>query len=264
MSNALTKVLAPPKKPLQPATTWAQLEQLFRTPVPSDVKWLMDTYGQGKIADFIALRDPRRSGWLPWAAWKISTTATHAATKSELFFPAPNGLFPFATTDNGDELFARGEGEGVVVVSAREPRREDYPGAPSAFLQAILSGDHVCGLFPSDFRPKKARFVEHKPFAVVRMILETATPYEDLAKSFKKHLGKAKSLGATGYSMSLEKDGVTYEMAKGGGQIGMNVIVLPDDETAVRATLRAFFASSAIRATNIADQAGNAIWSEGI
>lgn len=44
----------------------------------------------------------------------------------------------------------------------------------------------------------------------------------------------------------------------------MNLMVLPDDETAVRATLRAFFASNAICATNIADYAGNAIWSEGI
>ena len=264
MSNTLTKVLPPPKKPLQPATTWAQLEQLLRAPVPNDVKWLMDTYGQGQIADFIGLCDPRRSGWLPWAAWQISTTATKAVTKSEIFYPAQKGLFPFATTDNGDVLFARGEGEGVVVVPAREPSREDYAGAPSTFLQAILSGDYVCELFPSDFRPKKARFVEQKTFLIVRMLFKTATPYEVLAKSFKKHLGKAKSQGATGYSMSLEKDGVTYEMAKGDGEIAMTVFVLPDDETAVRTGLRAFFASNALRATTITDYAGNAIWSEGI
>ena len=89
-------------------------------------------------------------------------------------FPAAGGLFPWATTDNGDTLYWLTVGDPdtwqVVVWESRGPEHVVYPFGAAEFLQRWLSGTLECSVFP-----KRHKYFD--PGFTPNRVLDVATVY---------------------------------------------------------------------------------------
>jgi hypothetical protein len=171
---ALKEVTAPPVEPAETGRRedWRQVESTLGTALPSDYKEYIDTYGTGKLADFLLPLNPfsknphlnliqqvpRRLG----ALRELKQQGGDRACPYPLF-PESGGLLPWGITDNGDVLYWRTEGRpdhwGTVVNESRGPEFEQFDEPMTDFVAGVLSKRIVCRIFPEDFPGPALAFV---------------------------------------------------------------------------------------------------------
>ena len=167
----LRTILPPPADPIEAGPAdWDEVEGELGTPLPSDYKAYIETYGSGHVADFLwvfnpfALRDniklqvqvQRQLGVLAElitnSGWKLPYP----------LFPGPGGLLPLGMTDNGDVIHWRTAGEAddwtIVVNDTRSPDSVEHVAGLTAFLTEILRRNERCAMFPASFPPAEIRF----------------------------------------------------------------------------------------------------------
>ena len=170
--DKLKAVLQPPSKPQEVMAgeeAWESVEERLGTRLPSDYKKFIETYGTGTIDNFLLVLNPFSSNTflnLIEASHDREGLATLRQEYPQLYvhdrYPAPGGLLPFASTDNGNILYWRTAGKTdhwtVVVYESRGPEYYGFNGPMTDFLAALLSRAIQCDVFPQSFLHDQAVF----------------------------------------------------------------------------------------------------------
>lgn len=168
----LLKAVPPPAMPFEVYEgPWEPVETFFGTALPSDYKEFVRLYGSGYFMEFLRVRVPR--------AWnEYARIASQARIITRIFrglepldpypypfWPETGGLLPFATTDNGDELFWLTEGPPdtwrVVVWDRGLGEFETLDCGLTDFLAGLATGEILPKEFPEDFLPCELLFQPH-------------------------------------------------------------------------------------------------------
>jgi hypothetical protein len=127
--------------------------------LPADHLALLDAYGLGSFVDFLTIHPP---AWVATegATWSASERGLHAAHPAAYpfpFYPDPGGLLVFGTTDNGDRLYYRTEGEPdawqVVLWESRGDEHLVIEGGVTTFLREWLTRELEVTVFPDPLSP---------------------------------------------------------------------------------------------------------------
>jgi hypothetical protein len=156
MTIGQLRAVIPPPDAISPGrvTPWSELEIALGTALPPDYQQLVDIYGVGCFGDFLWVFVPqcgnphlelaeqiRRTIWAQDYLRRNSTEVIPYP-----IFPEPEGLLPFAVTDNGDELYWVTEGAPaewwVVANESRSPEWYEFRGDMTTFLAQVFGG-HV-------------------------------------------------------------------------------------------------------------------------
>ena len=160
--NRLATILLPPTEPTQ-LGDWTQAEQELGASFPNDYKAFVDTYGAGRIDDFLAIYTPfaTRKGTNLFAQLVVEQQRfqyIQEAGNEDLPFevwPATSGLIPVGRDDNGNVLFWKtgGSPDGwtIVVFPARSDRYEEFSMTLVEFLAGVLDRKLVVQCYPADF-----------------------------------------------------------------------------------------------------------------
>jgi hypothetical protein len=140
--------------------------------LPTDYKYFINTYGTGRICDFLYVFNPfsanryvslvRQMAMQLGALRGIKDEFGLDVVPYPLYFE-PGGLLPCGLTDNGDGLYWLTSGENpdkwtVVVGEARGPDWEEYSTDLTGFLAKLLSGELRSNIFPNSLLPCPALF----------------------------------------------------------------------------------------------------------
>lgn len=170
--SELLAVLAPPSHPRETGgTPWPEVERRLSTALPTDYKRFIETYGTGRIADFLVILNP-------FTANRHIDLIDHALHDPEGMsllkdehpghdrfdrFPVPGGILPFAITDNGDTFYWKTSPSPdrwpVLVYESRGPDHDMFDGPMTTALAALLSGAVRSRIFPSGFPGPAPSFV---------------------------------------------------------------------------------------------------------
>lgn len=148
---------------------WAAAELTVSGRFPEDYKLLIDRYGTGCFDEFLWVLSPfsdnahlnivQRSKSILSALRDLHHFSVQLPHP---LFPDNEGLFPWAVTDNGDELFWRyqnGTFSGpIMIVEARGPEWAEFNLTTTAFLALVLSKQVRVGIFPHGFPSAVPRF----------------------------------------------------------------------------------------------------------
>jgi hypothetical protein len=162
----LKNLVASPKKPLFEGRheAWPVIEEILGLDLPTDYKEIIAAYGSGSFSDFIYLYNPFCPFW-------TSSNLLSGTTKQRLrayregqaqhpqysppfrAYPEPGGLFPWASTDNGDTLFWLTVGSPdkwttVVCDSKTSEACDEFSFGVAEFLLCWLSGSLVSRVLP--------------------------------------------------------------------------------------------------------------------
>lgn len=151
--EALFSVVSPPENPMRPDSPidWAGVEEALGTPLPSDYKEFVHTYGVGGFHygsfTFLYPYVPF-AGPLDFAVWAERVLAGYRQLHSEWpeIFPIPaysepGGLLPWGRTDNGQDLYWVTQGqpdEWTVAVVDHDVETFSLP--MTGFLAGWISG----------------------------------------------------------------------------------------------------------------------------
>ena len=277
MLDELTKILPPPKKPAKlVASSFADVEVKWGVALPADYKAFLETYGPGKLASFLFLKDPRDAAFDDFFRDVVGAMREAGDVPGPLF-PEPGGLLPIGTTDNGDTIAFRTtgapDGWSVVIAEGRGPETSEYTGTLTAFLVAVLRGQHECPVFPEDFPRKPLQFEPEGPKRLVVLIgiAGTETPFSERKQKLVEAFKKGKVQKDRSYSVGLDV-GKTIKVQyvdtnpDVGGREGstLSLTLLPTDEQTVRAAARQFVANAGLVVTEIVDFQRRPLWPEGL
>ena len=165
--------LAPPSAFVSAATPeqWQELEHSLGLQLPVDFKQLVDSYGNGRFADFLSVCDPwykrqhphSEKSYLAWVNVRLTGLKPEWRTYPEylapfLPYPAPEGLLPCGFTDNGDTLCWQTTGVSdfwplVIVDYKQSEQYERYHMTITEFLAQWLHGRIEPKMFPDDIFP---------------------------------------------------------------------------------------------------------------
>lgn len=162
----LTQVVPPPAQAIDAgnAESWRQCEQQLGLVFPSDYRQLIQTYGTGCWLGFLWVLIPFASNtYLNVVEQGVRFLDAERTIRDQFpeevpfaLHPEPEGLFPWASTDNGDHLYwlTRGEPDQwpVIVFESRGPEFERHEMSCTAFLARWVSGDLAVGVFPPDIQ----------------------------------------------------------------------------------------------------------------
>ncbi len=148
----LTQLIPPPPVPSQ--KEWGLVENEIMTPLPSDYKELIDTYGGGLFDDCLWLLEPgcenKNYDLLIEAKERAEAFELlwgHGEAKPSELDEADSRVIPWATTENGEFVFwlARpGQDPDtwtVMVNEGRGPEWEHHEMTCTSFLVGVLEGD---------------------------------------------------------------------------------------------------------------------------
>ena len=160
--NDLLAVLAPPPHPRETGgAPWPEIERRLSTALPEDYKRFIETYGTGRIGDFLVVLNPftanRHIDLIGHALHDPEGMALLKREHPGLYpfdrFPASGGLLPFAITDNGDTFYwktsAAPDRWPVLIYEARGPDCETFERPMTALLAGLLSGRLRSRLLPA-------------------------------------------------------------------------------------------------------------------
>ncbi len=133
--DPLKAVLPPPLNPPEvlDADAWEGAERQLGTRLPADFKAFVNTYGTGRIDDFLVVFNPFSSNRFVNLIERGRSDLEGMAMLKQGFpqsypfdvYPAPGGLLPCAATDNGNILYWRTVGVPeqwpIVVYESRGP-----------------------------------------------------------------------------------------------------------------------------------------------
>ena len=168
--SELTRLVLPPKDPLDAGTPqqWTHLEQTLGTPLPSDYKQLVMTYGVGWFANWIAVFSPFSPGsnlnLTNPALWQALAdnggyTAFHHGFP---VFPAAGGLLPWGQDDNAHPFcwLTVGPPDTWEVISLDRHYSQAYRHIPVSLTELLagwFAGRITGDWYPEDVFPLKDR-----------------------------------------------------------------------------------------------------------
>lgn len=130
---------------------------------PKDYIAFVDTYGSGRVDDFLAIYTPfaRRKGTNLFAQIEVERDRFNYIREQGhedlpyQVWPVDGGLIPVGGDDNGNVVFWRTAGPpdhwSIVVFPARSDAYEEFPTTITQFLTSMLDRTLVVQSFPSDF-----------------------------------------------------------------------------------------------------------------
>jgi len=167
----IIKVMPPVNNPLDVPTQsqWIAIEGKLGTGLPDDYKEFIQTYGTGKVDDFLYVFTPfsvnenlNLFDQLKLQSDVLVELKSYGENVPYKIFPEVEGVIPFAITDNGDVLFWKTSTEPndwtVLVNEARSPDWEKYEMSMSKFLSEIVSHRLSCKIFPKSFPSASPKF----------------------------------------------------------------------------------------------------------
>lgn len=169
----LRKLAPPPLEPVATATPeqWQELEHSLGLALPQDYKQFVNTYGNGRFADFLGVYDPfyqykhpqTEASYLIWISRRLTGLKKEWRTYPEyiapfLPYPAHEGLLPWGFTDNGDTLCWQTIGNAdnwpLILVDNKVSERYDmFSLTMTDFLVRWLSQQIEPKIFPNDIFP---------------------------------------------------------------------------------------------------------------
>jgi hypothetical protein len=140
---------------------WKKVEDLFKIKFPNDYKIFIDNFGEGGINDFLWILSPFSECDNLNTIYKFKAIKeAYEIMKKELpeicefkFWENGKGIFPWAITDNGDELFWNYNEKSIdiVIFSSRYSEKQIFYCSMAEFLVELLEKKKVCSIFPNDF-----------------------------------------------------------------------------------------------------------------
>lgn len=164
--SSLKSKMTPPDNPNESHGDWVAIENEIGTSIPIEYKEFINTYGSGKILDFLIILNPfskRETINL------ISGMATQKEVIEELtndygedfpysIYPETDGLLPFAITDNGDVIYWLTNGSpddwNIIINESRGPDFERIQLSTLDFIEKFVSGALNSDIIPNIKPPK--------------------------------------------------------------------------------------------------------------
>ena len=140
---------------------WEKIEQQFDIKFPLEYKAFIDKYGGGAINDFLWILSPFSENVNLNSVSVFQNMKHYEALAKEQnnyespfdFYDGMEGLFPFALSDNGDEIFFdyKNGNINIEVYESREMEPVVFTSGFNKFLIDILSNNQYKGLFADEF-----------------------------------------------------------------------------------------------------------------
>jgi hypothetical protein len=164
----LATIIPPPSRPVYNGRPedWATIEGILEMELPDDYKKLINTYGTGCFLDFIYPLSPFAPFYVAFnllSGGTMQFLSAYEAGRKEFpeytppfpAYPHKRGLFPWASTANGDTLFWLRDGSpnqwGVVVCDSKCSERYDhFKLCATDFLCQLMLGKLKSKVFPQD------------------------------------------------------------------------------------------------------------------
>lgn len=114
--KAFSALVVPPSEPRYASEDWQKVERGLGMELPSDYKQFIALYGSGSLQSFLHVvnfSDPRIPARQILDAIFSQLRSYQEAGKCDQFtaYPDKGGLFPFASTDDGNYLFWQTDGD---------------------------------------------------------------------------------------------------------------------------------------------------------
>ncbi|WP_078585115.1 SMI1/KNR4 family protein [Streptomyces anulatus] len=160
--HALTRLVAPPAKPIDASGDWTVPEMALGVRLPEDYKWLVETYGWGEFCDFLYLRTPFGTSKYNGVEWQSGRLPEAPDRDRERYpyplHPSPGGLLIWATTMDADRLCWLAVGDPQdwpVVVWSRDGQYETFAMGAAEFIEG-WAGGHMSSRQLGDMEPDLA------------------------------------------------------------------------------------------------------------
>jgi len=187
----LLKVVPAPAAPGQAFSgPWEPVEAEIGVALPQDYKDFCAIYGRGYFMEFLGVDIPRSPNPHTRLETQIVAISESLSGDDELPYPpwpAPGGLIPFGSTDNGQALLWRSVGEAanwrVAVWDGRSGAFEAFDCDLTDFLARLATGAILPEEFPDDLLPCEQLFKPNGPLhgpraldALIEAVPPPATP----------------------------------------------------------------------------------------
>ena len=148
--STLTKLVLPPERPVASEGDWNFIEDQLGCGLPDDYKCFISLYGSGSIADLMVVFSPFTKNVHVNLVRQLEKRAKGLRKFEEVsgevrgitYHPAPKGLLPFGSADDG-MLFcwvvAGSPAEWKVAIQGRYFDIEHFDGDLGTFLVALFS-----------------------------------------------------------------------------------------------------------------------------
>lgn len=160
IDNLLKAVPAPVAPTHIFAGPWEPVETELGLSLPQDYKDFSRIYGRGYFMEFLGVGIPRSTNPNTRLELKIPQLSSAFAYRDDLphpIWPAPGGLVPFGTTDNGDILFWWPRDDldvwGIAVWDRGLQTFETFGCDLTDFLAGLATGEILPEAFPEDLLP---------------------------------------------------------------------------------------------------------------
>ncbi|MBX3439683.1 MAG: SMI1/KNR4 family protein [Planctomycetaceae bacterium] len=171
--HTLQKVMQPPESPFETPNEdgWEFVEARLGFALPDDYKKFINCYGTGAVDRFLWVLNPfsenKHLNLFESSGIQLQTLRQLRDEFGEhipyAVFPNPNGIFPWAITDNGDVLYWVCDGLPsnwlIVVNESRGPRWREYGLTTTDFLTKVITKELFVDVFPEDFPSESPAFV---------------------------------------------------------------------------------------------------------
>lgn len=141
---------------------WAEIEQAIGTALPSDYKDFVETFGTGRIGDFVSVHNPFSQLSLTNLESMIEYTCMVLQAILETpgrslpfgIHPDSPGLLSWGKDDNGTDYYWYTDGAPddwpcvVLELQGKKWQRFDMP--MTDFLAQAFAGELICDLWPDD------------------------------------------------------------------------------------------------------------------
>jgi len=144
---------------------WKKIEDMFKIKFPIDYKLFIDNFGEGAINDFLCIFSPfSENKYLNTIfqfnemkeAYEVIKECMPEMCEFE-FWKNGKGLFPWAITANGDELYWNYTGNSVdiVIFGSRYYDKQIFSCSTVEFLVQLLKKEIECRVFPDNIVEEK-------------------------------------------------------------------------------------------------------------
>jgi len=161
--ETLIKISPSPASPNETPGDWVEVERKIGKELPSDYKSLIAKYGSGSFGGFLYLLNPfsKLEGYDYFQHVQEILNAYKKLKKTKNLahdvYPSPEGLYPFAVTDNGDvlywKIFSDPKEWTIILYNSRHWKYEEYFDGAVGFLLKWLSGNLGSEIFETPANP---------------------------------------------------------------------------------------------------------------
>jgi hypothetical protein len=156
--QTLAQIVTPPTDPVDSGSVdeWLAIEEKLGTPLPTDYKEYINTYGTGTIGSFLWPYNPFSNNENLNLITRIEQDLSALRQIKDEFgeeevpyplYPETGGLLSWAISDNGDVLYWLTQGNRedwrIVINESRGPWFEQFEESTTSFLTKLASGDLV-------------------------------------------------------------------------------------------------------------------------